>query len=62
MVFIVKIGWSCEFKFYGAEDALKFALAAKSTIYGADPEISIIITDEDQEDQEDKKEGEADEL
>ena len=55
MEFIVKIGYRCDFKFYSADDALEFALAAKATIVDPVQEIEVIIRDEPQE------EGEADE-
>lgn len=54
MEFIVKIGYRCDFKFLSADDALKFALAAKCSIVDEGQEVSIIIQDEPQE------EGEAD--
>lgn len=54
MVFIVKVSYRCEFKFYSADDALKFALAAKATIIDQINEIELIIRDEDPE------EGETD--
>ena len=54
MEFIVKIGYRVDFKFYSADDALKFALAAKATIVDEGQEISLIIQDEP------LKEGEAD--
>ena len=54
MEFIVKIGYRCDFKFLSADDALKFALAAKATIVDPVQEIEVIIRDEPQE------EGEAD--
>ena len=53
MEFIVKIGYRCDFKFLCADDALKFALAAKATIVDPVQDIEIIIRDEPQE------EGEA---
>ena len=49
MEFIVKIGYRCDFKFYSADDALKFALAAKATIVDPIQEIEVIIRDEPQE-------------
>ena len=54
MEFIVKIGYRYDFKFLSADDALKFALAAKATIVDPIQEIEVIIRDEPQE------EGEAD--
>ena len=45
MEFIVKIGYRCEFKFLCADDALKFALAAKATIVEDYPEIELVIRD-----------------
>ena len=54
MEFIIKVGYRCDFKFLSADDALKFALAAKATIVDPISDIEIIIRDEPQE------EGEAD--
>lgn len=52
MEFIVKIGYRCEFKFLSADDALKFALAAKCSITEKYQEIEIIIRDEPEETEE----------
>lgn len=49
MEYIVKIGYRCDFKFYSADDAIKFALAAKATIMDTIKEIEIVIRDETQE-------------
>lgn len=49
MEFIVKIGYRCEFKFLSADDALKFALAAKCSIIDDCYEIELIIRDEPEE-------------
>ena len=52
MEFIVKIGYRCEFMFLCADDALKFALAAKATITEKYQEIEIVIRDAQEETEE----------
>ena len=51
MEFIVKIGYRCDFKFLSADDALKFALAAKCSIVDEGQEILLIIQDEPQDEE-----------
>lgn len=49
MEFIVKIGYRCEFKFLSADDALKFALAAKCSIVDDCYDIELLIRDAPEE-------------